>query len=305
MLRPILSFAACALFATQALAADYLRPPAQVFAAPPQPAPVYAPPAQQAPSWNGCYVGANAGVNLVNATVQPQPQSDIGFPYYTSLEYAKHQINQVGPNLGGTFGCDVQLGAYVVGVALNGNYTPTKSTSYLGYSDPYSSIIRMTPDLSGIAALRLGRVFGDTFVYGKAGLGFGYFDYKTDYSAYTLRYGQCPATNFCSNSGNTVSYPDQVISLSASDAKKLQTGLALGLGAEHLLGDGWSLVGETNTIFFPTSTNNFTVDKETNFGTCNSCQTDGTGWHASPGDKWAYTMKAFTTTATIGVNKRF
>jgi outer membrane immunogenic protein len=196
-----------ALIAAPAVAADL------AVKAPFVPPPVF--------SWTGCYIGVHLGAGWQTSD-------------YTT-QVAASGVGAVG---GAQAGCNLQVRQFVIG--LEGEFWGSTLYDRNFFSDAFGSSDELSRNRwDATFAARAGIAFDRAFVYGKAGLAVGKFDYSTDRAF-----------------PNTTERGSAVIA-----------GVLIGVGFEYALTDNWTAKFEYDYIDFGNKIVNFT-DVNCNGGVC-------------------------------------
>ncbi len=202
MRRILTAAAAVVLSSSLAMAADMAAPaPAPAYKAPP--------PAPAVFNWTGCYVGGNIGYGSAH--------EQWNYGYYAGTDYnqdyGSHRTS--GVLGGGQFGCDYQMGVWVVGAEGDFSFTGAKG------DHAYSSYFQNTKlDWIATATARIGYAFDNSLIYVKGGAAWDRGSYDMTLSG--------------------ISYSDKIT----------RSGWTIGGGWEYGFAPHWSVKVEYNYIKF-------------------------------------------------------
>ena len=298
MSRFLISLICCFAVIAHANAADYYAPPPA-----PEPQPVFQPPPPPPQKWNGCYAGANVGVNLNYTTYKNDPinvYTDAN-NYDLSKYIYDQSIYKSSPMIGGTLGCDISFGNWLIGGLIDANMNLSQTKTMLGGADPYSDLVTAKNMFNSDLAIRFGYTFDTTLIFAKIGVGMSEFRYADIFQASSVRYSVDQCT---SASPPVCSYlPNWLFHLSGEDASShLHFAPLLGIGAEHMLSDHWSLSGGIDVMYFSNTADKLQV-LSSSFRTPGA--TSETLTNYLTGSTYGYSASSVLTNLKIGVNYRF
>lgn len=161
MRRIALALLATSLLGGIAAAAD-LRAPVR--------GPVYSPPPPVSyATWTGCYLGISGGGAWGKATSYGNGTNN-GFPNGTPVGALKNETDLSGGLVGGTIGCNYQVGGFVFGIEADDSWTNKKGASNL-LAPAFNPNFREEIDEKWLATLRgrLGYAFGPALLYATGG----------------------------------------------------------------------------------------------------------------------------------------
>jgi outer membrane immunogenic protein len=115
-------------------------------------------------NWTGCYVGVQAGIGA---------QQD-------DFAGGSNGANGYGAVAGGQIGCNYQTGMLVVGIEGDGLWSGIRNTFSEGSNTSIDSISEGAKNnWDADVALRVGVAFDRLLIYGKGGVAWGGFDFRT------------------------------------------------------------------------------------------------------------------------------
>jgi outer membrane immunogenic protein len=202
----------------------------------PQKGPAYSRPADTLPSWNGYYVGLNAGYGWGGSSVDLTGDPAALFIYQLNGVPTTLATSPKGFLAGAQAGYNWQRGKLVYGLEADIDYAAIKSNSSVTSPVPFSNFnitvsAQQSMDFFGTLRGRIGYTLWDPLlIYGTGGLATGHTKLRYDFAQ-----GQ-----------------------SSGDAAKWKVGWTLGAGVEYAMSGNWTLKVEYLYYDLGKSTN--TVD---------------------------------------------
>jgi outer membrane immunogenic protein len=219
---------ALGLGATAALAAERAVPRAPAYAPPPPPVPVY--------TWTGCYVGGSAGnssgrsrhttvANTVLTTGPLTPPAPLLVPTPAGTNIA-NDFSLSGFIGGFQGGCNYQVGAWVLGVEVDGSATNKEGQNFETAAVPFAGIgsqnfVSQTQERWLVTA--------------RGKLGWTIWDKSMVYVTGGGAWAKIDAAEFVVGGANLGS---------GHQESNTRSGWTVGGGYEYALGYGWSIKGE-------------------------------------------------------------
>jgi outer membrane immunogenic protein len=147
-------------------------------------------------TWTGCYLGANGGWIGGRDGYRTEPKNQDITAVDRGLVTREWRANKSAGTAGGQFGCQVQLGSWVIGGEWDWNWAGLAEDST--WSTPLIPLIDMTEDQWGprdywthkeldwfsTARVRLGLAWDRVLVFATGGLAYGAFDAYTHVRRY-------------------------------------------------------------------------------------------------------------------------
>jgi hypothetical protein len=201
--------------------------------------------------------------------------------------------------IGASFGCDQTFDNLLVGVVAEGNLFLPETRSELSGADPWSNVLTIQNTYNADLALRFGRIFDNTLIFGKIGVGVAAFKYSSVYQIYSVN-------GFTNVSG--VNIPNWIAHLWQADPSyRTLIAPVLGVGMEHKLDEHWSLTAGLDVLYFRNQAANMTVTQSAGHDYMH-LNTNGTApglANYTVGDPYHYSASVLQTNISIGVNRRF
>jgi outer membrane immunogenic protein len=186
-------------------------------------APPYIPSAPQS-VWSGCHIGVNGGLGALH-TQWADTQIDGNIDGSGTTAQTAH-LDGAGGVAGGQFGCDMQFGSFVLGVAGSYDISDITGTNQDQFNSPWT--LRDNIDWFATATGRVGVAANNFLIYGKGGVAYAHNNFEIE------------------NTGVTLGTPSDV-----------RTGWTAGAGIEWAFAGHWSAVLEANYYAFPSKTELF------------------------------------------------
>ena len=237
-MKRLLAAALASLSLQSAWAADYrlpyMPPPLETIT------PIGQPPQKRAFDWSRCYVGAQAGMKIVDNQIK-FGRTD----WYVAEQIKTTSDTLPGPVIGAQAGCNHVFGSnFLAGFEFEGLWGPKKQIDCSAQLDPVAQCIELNKRIEGFASLRLGYVVDNSFLcdclaglmlYGRLGVGYTQTGVKMNVN--TVSYLHVPNNTPGLPAGSTAPQYAQEYNLGGSTG---MFGPLIGFGFERAIGENWT-----------------------------------------------------------------